>query len=386
MTLKILSVIGTRPEAIKMAPVIQALAREPLIKSRLCVTGQHRRMLDSVTAFFGLRPDHDLDVMQPDQTLNGLVGRVIAAVHPVLEAERPDLVLVHGDTTSAMAVALAAFHQRIKVGHVEAGLRTNDLKQPWPEEMNRRTIDGMAQLLFAPTARSKVNLMAENLGGREIFVTGNTVIDALLAAVARLDNDADLNDRVASGLPPAHDGRRMLLVTGHRRENFGEGFLEICKSLIALSRREDIRIVYPVHLNPNVQEPVMRLLGGRSNISLIEPTDYSSFVWLMRSAHVILTDSGGVQEEAPSLGKPVLVMREVTERPEAVEAGVVQLVGTRAETIVSAVERLFDVEAHYRQIAERINPYGDGRAARRIVDALLGRPFAAFENPPSVAA
>jgi UDP-N-acetylglucosamine 2-epimerase (non-hydrolysing) len=378
MALKVLTVFGTRPEAIKMAPVIKALESEPSIASRLCVTGQHREMLDSVTSLFGLRPDYDLDVMRPGQNLNELVGRMVSAVNPVLEAERPDIVLVHGDTTTAMAVALAAFHQHIKVGHVEAGLRTNDIRRPWPEEMNRRTIDGMADILFAPTSRSRANLLSENLGNREIFVTGNTVIDALLTTVDRLSSDPNLQDKISVQLPRLHAGRRMLLVTGHRRESFGEGFLEICKSLLALSRREDVLIVYPVHLNPNVREPVMRLLSEQPNISVIEPIDYVSFVWLMQSAHAILTDSGGVQEEAPALGKPVLVMRDVTERPEAVEAGVVQLVGARAESIVTAVERLFDLETDYGRFAGRINPYGDGRAAGRIVDALLHRPVAEF--------
>jgi UDP-N-acetylglucosamine 2-epimerase (non-hydrolysing) len=332
-----------------------------------------------VISLFGLRPDFDLNVMRPGQNLNDLVGGIITAVHPVLETERPDIVLVHGDTTSAMAVALAAFHQRIKVGHVEAGLRTNDMRRPWPEEMNRRTIDGMADILFAPTSRSRANLLAENLGAREIFVTGNTVIDALLTTVGRLNSDQKLRTQISAELPPLRAGRRMLLVTGHRRENFGRGFLEICKSLVALGRRDDVFIVYPVHLNPNVREPVERLLGDQPQISLIEPTDYASFVWLMQSAFVILTDSGGVQEEAPALGKPVLVMREVTERPEAVEAGVVQLIGTRSEAIVSAVERLFDIEADYGRFSRRINPYGDGCAAGRIVDALLHRPVAEFK-------
>jgi UDP-N-acetylglucosamine 2-epimerase (non-hydrolysing) len=379
LALKVLCVFGTRPEAIKMAPVIQALEHEPSITLRVCVTGQHRQMLDPVISLFGLRPDYDLNVMQPGQDLNHLVRAIITAVHPVLETERPDIVLVHGDTTSAMAVTLAAFHQRIKVGHVEAGLRTNDMRRPWPEEMNRRTIDGMADTLFAPTSRSRANLLAENLGSREIFVTGNTVIDALLTTVSHLSSDRNLQARISAELPPLHTGRRILLVTGHRRENFGKGFLGICKSLVALSRRDDIFIVYPVHLNPNVREPVMRLLSDQPQISLIEPTDYASFVWLMQNAYVILTDSGGVQEEAPSLGKPVLVMREVTERPEALEAGVVQLVGTHPEAIVSAVERLFDVEADYDRFARRINPYGDGRAAGRIVDALLDRPVAEFQ-------
>lgn len=377
--LKVLSVFGTRPEAIKMAPVLNTLAQSSGFSSVICSTGQHREMLDSVLTFFEVKPDYNLDLMTHSQGLNDLFVRIVMAVDPILVSEHPDLVLVHGDTTTAMAVSLAAFHRRIKIGHVEAGLRTYDLGQPWPEELNRQSIDCMAEMLFPPTAQARDNLLREGRGARTIVVTGNTVIDALLKTAHRLLTDDELRARVTATLPVLRRGRRMLLVTGHRRENFGEGFLEICRSLATLGRRDDIQIIYPVHLNPNVREPVYRLLGGNPNINLIEPTDYPSFVWLMQNSHVILTDSGGVQEEAPSLGKPVLVMREVTERPEAVEAGVVELVGARAKTIVPAVERLFDDESYWRGFARRISPYGDGYAARRIVDAIEGRVVDHFE-------
>jgi UDP-N-acetylglucosamine 2-epimerase (non-hydrolysing) len=287
-------------------------------------------------------------------------------------------VLVHGDTTTAMATAMAAFHRRVPVGHVEAGLRTHDIRQPWPEEMNRRVVDVVSDLLFAPTERSRANLAGERLNGR-IFVTGNTVIDALQETAARIGSDAALRLRLAEGLPKLDVRQRMLLVTGHRRESFGEGFEAICEALRTLARRDDIAIVYPVHLNPNVRDVVHARLGGLANVKLIEPLDYGRFVYLMSRAHVVLTDSGGIQEEAPALGKPVLVMRDVTERPEAVEAGTVQLVGTDTERIVAAVDRLYDSDERWRSFAHKANPFGDGRASERIVDALLGRAVAEFD-------
>jgi UDP-N-acetylglucosamine 2-epimerase (non-hydrolysing) len=375
--MQVLSVFGTRPEAIKMAPVVRALTAENGIHSITCVTGQHRTMLDQVLSLFGIQPDHDLAVMEPNQTLNGLAGRIVSGLDAVLSEVRPDYVLVHGDTTTAMAASLAAFHCGIEVGHVEAGLRTYDVAKPWPEELNRRVIDIAATRLFAPTQTSADNLRAERLGG-EIIVTGNTVIDALKDTVDRIGKDAALRAELDARFPCLNPGRRLLLVTGHRRESFGGGFLNICKALAKLARRDDLQIVYPVHLNPNVSGPVQEILGKEPNIALIEPQEYLSFVYLMNRADIVLTDSGGVQEEAPSLGKPVLVMRDVTERPEAVEAGVVRLVGTDVERITVEVERLLDDEAHYESFARILNPYGDGLASSRIADALAGRPVTPF--------
>lgn len=375
--MKILSIFGTRPEAIKMAPLVKLLANTPGVDAQVCVTGQHRSMLRQVLDLFQIVPDHDLDLMLPNQTLNFLSARAFSSLDPVLEAVKPDRVLVHGDTTTAMIGALAAFHRRIAIGHVEAGLRTHDLSQPWPEEMNRRVVDAVSDLMFAPTVSSKANLQKENLGGR-ILVTGNTVIDALRMTVSRIANDPQLATSLDEKLPPVLPGRKLLLVTGHRRENFGAGFQNICTALAALARRPDIQIVYPVHLNPNVQGPVLAALSHLPNVHLIEPLDYLLFVRLMERAHVILTDSGGVQEEAPSLGKPVLVMRDVTERPEAVAAGTVRLVGTEAGRIEAEVGRLYDDEAAWHAFSQRHNPYGDGHAAQRIVAALTGHPMAEF--------
>ncbi len=375
--LKILTIFGTRPEAIKMAPLVQALEREPSVTSLVCVTGQHREMLDQVLDVFQIRPDFDLALMSRNQGLNRLAGGALAALDPVLEEARPDRVLVHGDTTTAMAGALAAFHRRIPVGHVEAGLRTYRLDQPFPEEMNRRVVDVVSDLLFAPTARSRDNLEGERLEGR-IIITGNTVIDALLATQARLAADPALCaelDRPFAGLDPK---RRIILVTGHRRESFGAGFENICTALAALAQRDDVEIVYPVHLNPAVQGPVSAALSGLSRVHLVAPLDYLPFQRLMQRADIVLTDSGGVQEEAPALGKPVLVMRDVTERPEAVEAGTARLVGTSSTAIVSAVTALLDDPAARAGFAGRVNPYGDGQACRRIVDSICGRPVDAF--------
>ena len=376
--MKVFCVFGTRPEAIKMAPVVNAIARDRAITGVTCVTGQHRAMLDQVLDLFGIVPDFDLAVMAPNQTLNSLSCRVIAGLDAVLEEVRPDCVLVHGDTTSAMAASLAAFHRGIKIGHVEAGLRTYDLSRPWPEEMNRRVIDVVSSLAFAPTASSAENLEREHLGGR-IIVTGNTVIDALKETAGRIGKDASLRNTLEERFTFLSPGRRLVLVTGHRRESFGGGFVNICKALARLSKRDDIEIVYPVHLNPNVSGPVHELLGTLDNVHLIDPLAYLDFVYLMTRAEIILTDSGGVQEEAPSLGKPVLVMRDVTERPEAVAAGAVILVGTEAERIVTETERLLDDAAHYQGFSRVINPYGDGKAAGRIAAALAGRPVSPFD-------
>jgi UDP-N-acetylglucosamine 2-epimerase (non-hydrolysing) len=381
--MKVLTVLGTRPEAIKLAPVIAALEAAPEIESRVCVTGQHREMLEQMLGVFRIAPDHDLALMRPCQSLSEIAGRALAALDRVIGAEAPDRVLVHGDTTTAMAAALAAFHRRVPVGHVEAGLRTGDLSRPWPEEANRRVIDAVADQLYAPTARARDNLMAENLGARRIVVTGNTVIDALGTARERL-RAGEAREQVARLGPLAEAGARLVLVTGHRRESFGEGFAAICEALARLARRPDVRIAYPVHLNPNVRAPVEARLGGLDRVHLLEPQDYLPFVRLMEAAHVVLTDSGGVQEEAPSLGTPVLVMRGVTERPEAVAAGTARLVGTDPEEIVAGVSRLLDDPAEHARIARIANPYGDGGAARRILAAILDRPVAEFaaEAPP----
>ncbi|WP_395698379.1 non-hydrolyzing UDP-N-acetylglucosamine 2-epimerase [Methylocella sp.] len=376
--MKIICIFGTRPEAIKMAPVVEALRREPSLETLVCVTGQHREMLQQVLDLFDLKPDVDLDVMRPNQTLNGLFSRVMTGVDAALERLGADRVLVHGDTTTALAAALAAFHRRVPVGHVEAGLRTYDIAQPWPEEMNRRGVDVVCDLLFAPTALSAENLAGERLEGR-VVVTGNTVIDALKETVARVDADPAARARLDARFAFLGKGRRLLLVTGHRRENFGLGFDEVCAALAELSLRPDLEIVYPVHRNPNVQDPVLSQLSGRDNIHLIEPLSYQPFVELMRRAHVVLTDSGGVQEEAPSLGKPVLVMRDVTERPEAVAAGTVRLVGARRKAIVASVAELWDDAGAYARFARSVNPYGDGAASARIAAALAGRPFEPFD-------
>lgn len=374
---KILSIFGTRPEAIKMAPLVRALAAEPGIDSRICITGQHQSMLQQVLDMFELKADYSLDVMRPDQTLNSLTAALYAAIDPILEEMQPDEVLIHGDTTSAMVAAMSAFHRRIPIGHVEAGLRTGDIRQPWPEEMNRRCIDLISDHLFTPTAESRRNVLGERLQGVS-FVTGNTVIDALQMTAQRIDSNRQLRhalDRQFSFLVPE---RKVLLVTGHRRENFGDGFLNICKALRELALRDDVQIVYPVHLNPNVLGPVSEHLGDLSNVHLIKPLDYLSFVRLMQRAHVILTDSGGVQEEAPSLGKPVLVMRDVTERPEAVAAGTVRLVGTEPDAIIQGVSALFDDDLLWQSASQAANPYGDGKASARIVDVLMGRPITEF--------
>lgn len=383
--IKVLSIFGTRPEAIKMAPLVKALAAESGVHSMICVTGQHQSMLKQVLDLFDLKPDFTLDVMKPHQSLNTLTAALYDAIDPVLEMTQPDRVLVHGDTTSAMVASMAAFHRRIPVGHVEAGLRTGDIRSPWPEEMNRRCIDLGADLLFAPTFESRTNLLGERLQGRS-FVTGNTVIDALQLTAKRIEEDSELRARLDSQFSFIKPDRKVLLVTGHRRENFGDGFLNICKALRQLAKRSDIQIVYPVHLNPNVQGPVNEHLAGLDNVHLIEPLDYLAFVRLMQRAHVILTDSGGVQEEAPSLGKPVLVMRDVTERPEAVNAGTVRLVGTSPESIVGGVTALYDDQLLWRRASQAANPYGDGKASSRIVDVLLGRPMHEFVvgKPPLV--
>lgn len=354
-----------------MAPVVRALDGIPSIDSRICVTAQHRSMLDQVLNLFDITPDHDLNIMRDGQSLSDVTVAVLDRLTPLLAAERPDRVLVHGDTTTAMAATLAAFYQRIPVGHVEAGLRTGDLTRPWPEEMNRKVVDAMADLLFAPTEGARTNLLREGLQDRRILVTGNTVIDALLHTVGRLRAEPDLAARCAEQFSFLDPGKRLILVTGHRRESFGDGFDRICTALARLAERPDTEVVYPVHLNPNVREPVRRILGNRPRVHLIEPLDYLPFVYLMDRSYLIVTDSGGIQEEAPSLGKPVLVMREVTERPEAVEAGTVQLVGTDVDRIVGAASELLDDPEAYQRVQRAHNPYGDGHASERIAKELL---------------
>lgn len=353
-----------------MAPVVRALKAEPALQIRVCVTAQHREMLDQVLRLFDITPDHDLNVMRPDQGLAGLTSAVLSGVSSVLRMERPDRVLVHGDTTTTLAASLAAYYERIPVAHVEAGLRTRNIYSPWPEEINRRVAGVIADLHFAPTERAKQALLDEVTPEDSIIVTGNTVIDALLYVKRRLDLDPELCRSVDEDLPRLSPERRLVLVTGHRRESFGDGFEQICLALSDLAARGDLEIIYPVHLNPNVQEPVRRILSRAPHVHLIEPLDYLPFVRMMSRSYLIITDSGGVQEEAPSLGKPVLVMRDTTERPEAVEAGTVLLVGSNRERIRTEAERLLDdAEAHAAMSAAH-NPYGDGRAAERIVRVL----------------
>lgn len=373
---KVMVVFGTRPEAIKMAPLVHAIAAHPKLHAITVVTAQHRQMLDQVLDIFGITPDADLDIMQPGQTLPDLTARIVQSITPVFTEHKPDLVLVHGDTSTTLSTALAAFYARVPIGHVEAGLRTGNMQSPWPEEMNRRLTAPLCSLHFAPTAKSRANLLSEGMNDDSIFVTGNTVIDALLQVDARLKSNAALHKSMLDRFPFLDPGKRLILVTGHRRENFGNGFENICQALATVARRDDVQVIYPVHLNPNVQEPVRRHLSGLENVHLIEPLDYLPFVFLMQQAHIILTDSGGVQEEAPSLGKPVLVMRNTTERPEAVDAGTVRLVGTDKARIVEEVERLLDDPSEYARMSEAHNPYGDGHACERITQAIVSRMFA----------
>lgn len=368
-SVKVLAVFGTRPEAIKMAPVVRKLSDAPDVEMAICVTGQHRQMLDQVLQLFDIVPEFDLDLMRAGQDLYDITSSALTKLKDVLRRYRPDLVLVHGDTTTTLAASLAAYYEQIAVGHVEAGLRTGNIYSPWPEEINRKVAGAVATLHFAPTARSRDNLLAESVPADRIIVTGNTVIDALLDVVERLKGDHRTSSRLSADLP-VRSGKRIILVTGHRRESFGAGFERICRALARLAERDDVEIIYPVHLNPNVKGPVEERLGHLSNVHLIAPQDYLPFVFLMEHAHIILTDSGGVQEEAPSLGKPVLVMRDTTERPEAVEAGTVRLVGTDEDLIVAETCRLLDDNSAYEAMSRAHNPYGDGLAAGRILEAI----------------
>lgn len=373
MKIKILSVFGTRPEAIKMAPLVLALAKDTRFDPRICVTGQHREMLDQVLALFDIRPDFDLKIMKHGQDLTDVTASILLGMKGVFASFKPDMVLVHGDTASTLAGSLAAYYQQIPVAHVEAGLRTGNLYSPWPEEGNRKLAGALAAFHFAPTETSRQNLLREGVSAEQIAVTGNTVIDALLQVTAKLRDDSSLQERFEHQFSFLRKGKRMILVTGHRRESFGEGFGRICQALAEAAHSfPDVDIVYPVHLNPNVRVPVHRLLSGLANVHLIEPLDYLPFVFLMNRAYIILTDSGGIQEEAPSLGKPVLVMREITERPEAVQAGTVKLVGTTVQAISRNVAELLTDENVYQRMSLSHNPYGDGQASRRILDALAG--------------
>ena len=369
--LKVLTVFGTRPEAIKMAPLVKAMDAEQTIDSRVCVTGQHREMLYQVLGLFGIKPDHDLDIMRQRQDLTDVTANVLTGLRDVFAKEKPDRVLVHGDTTTTLAGSLAAYYAKVPVAHVEAGLRTGNINSPWPEELNRKLTGGIADLHFAPTDRAREALLREGVVSSSVHVTGNTVIDALLEVNKRIEHDRQLNSEIAARFPFLDASKYMILVTGHRRESFGDGFKRICQALADLAIRNDVQIVYPVHLNPNVQKPVRETLSRRANVHLIDPQDYLPFVYLMTRAHLIVTDSGGVQEEAPSLGKPVLVMRDNTERPEALEAGTVHLVGTNRERIVEAVTKLLDDEDAYARMSHAHNPYGDGAACPRIIQGVL---------------
>jgi len=374
---RVLLVFGTRPEAIKMAPLVKVLKEDKELDVKVCVTAQHREMLDQVLDLFDITPEYDLNLMKPGQDLYDITANVLLGMKDVLSDFKPDVVLVHGDTTTTSATALSSFYQKIKVGHVEAGLRTGDIYSPWPEEANRQITGVLANYHFAPTETSKANLLKENKDSNNIIVTGNTVIDALFMALQKIESDKTLESKIISEIAsqyPLQEDKKIILVTGHRRENFGQGFINICNSLKTLAlNNSDIDIVYPVHLNPNVQKPVKEILAGVDNIYLIDPLQYEQFIYMMNRSYFIITDSGGVQEEAPSLGKPVLVMRDTTERPEAVEAGTVKLVGTDPEVIITEAQKLLDDKEEYEKMSKAHNPYGDGKASQRIVEFLKER-------------
>jgi UDP-N-acetylglucosamine 2-epimerase (non-hydrolysing) len=378
MIKKVMLVFGTRPEAIKMAPLVKEFEKDSNFETIVCVTAQHRQMLDQVLNLFEITPDFDLDVMKPGQDLYEVTSNILLGLRPILSEVKPDIVLVHGDTATTMATSIAAFYQQIAVGHIEAGLRTNNIYSPWPEEGNRQVTGRLATYHFAPTDESKANLLKENVDVDRVIVTGNTVIDALLSVVSKIQSDKELEQNLEKEIfkkgYKIDKNKRLILVTGHRRENFGEGFLNICEGLKELANEyKDVDIVYPVHLNPNVQKPVNEILSEVDNVYLIDPLDYEPFVYLMNRSYFILTDSGGIQEEAPSLGKPVLVMRDTTERPEALEAGTVKLVGTDKDKIVSECKRLLEDRDAYEVMSKSHNPYGDGRACERVVSYLKGR-------------
>ena len=369
---KVLCVFGTRPEAIKMAPLVKVLNADPRFDAKVCVTAQHREMLDQVLDLFDIQPDYDLDLMKHKQTLNDVTSKILLQMQPVLTEFKPDVVLVHGDTATTFATSLAAYYEQIAVGHVEAGLRTGNIYSPWPEEANRKLTGAITTYHFAPTKESAQNLLNENHDEKTITITGNTVIDALLLVREKLKHDKDIKLQMKAKFDYLDENKKLILVTGHRRENFGQGFENICQALANTAKKHpNVEILYPVHLNPAVQEPVNRLLSNIDNITLIEPQQYLEFVYLMDRSNIILTDSGGIQEEAPSLGKPVLVMRDTTERPEAVAAGTVKLVGTNVEKICSELDTLLTNEDAYKAMSFAHNPYGDGKACQRIADELV---------------
>jgi UDP-N-acetylglucosamine 2-epimerase (non-hydrolysing) len=368
---KVLLVFGTRPEAIKMCPLFYILKKDARFDVKVCVTAQHREMLDQVLELFKIIPDYDLNLMRVGQALPELTSRILLALTPVLKDFKPDVVLVHGDTATGFASSLAAYYEQIAVGHVEAGLRTGNIYSPWPEEGNRKLTGALTKFHFAPTEASKVNLIKENYAAANIFVTGNTVIDALLMIKGKIEGDVNLSNSLKALFPMLDENKKLILVTGHRRESFGGGFERICEALVQTAKAHpDCQILYPVHLNPNVQEPVNRILKNVDNVYLMEPQEYLPFVYLMNRSHIILTDSGGIQEEAPSLGKPVLVMRDTTERPEALEAGTVRLVGTDVDKITATLNYLLENEGAYKEMSKAHNPYGDGTACVKIAEHL----------------
>ncbi len=368
--MKILSVFGTRPEAIKMAPVVKALEQDDRFASEVCVTGQHAEMLDQVNQLFGIKPQYDLKIMKAGQGLTHITTAVLEGMEKILATVKPDYVLVHGDTTTSTAAAIAAFYAGVRVGHVEAGLRTHNLLSPWPEEANRQITGRLTNLHFAPTLLSRDNLLSENIQEENIHVTGNTVIDALLMIKDQLENDQKLNNDFIQQFPFLDSHKKLILVTGHRRENHDGGIERVCTALAELSKRGDVQIVYPVHLNPKVKKAANKVLEGVENVFLIDPLSYLPFVWMLNASHIVVTDSGGLQEEAPSLGKPVLVTRDTTERPEAIDAGTVKLVGTDTDALVANINTLLDDDSLYKTMSMAYNPYGDGKAAARIVDIL----------------
>ena len=370
MKKRILIIFGTRPEAIKMAPVVKAFQHDMRFETKVCVTAQHRDMLDQVLDLFSIKPEYDLDIMKQNQGLTGITCSILMGLEPILQEFSPDRILVHGDTSTTFAASLAAYYQKIPVGHVEAGLRTHNIYSPWPEEANRKLTAVLTDLHFAPTSAARDNLLQENIAEKNIIVTGNTVIDALQHVQESIQNNTELRSQLASQFPFINSEKKIVLVTGHRRESFGDGFENICQALRELALRDDIQIIYPVHLNPHVREPVNRLLKDIEHVHLIEPQDYLPFVYLMSIAYIILTDSGGVQEEAPSLGKPVLVMRDTTERPEAVIAGTVKLVGADKTKIIQNVSLLLDDQDEYHKMSFAHNPYGDGQASQRIIEGV----------------
>lgn len=369
--MKLLVVFGTRPEAIKMAPLVKVLQESDIFDVQVCVTAQHRQMLDQVLQLFDIKPNYDLNLMRPGQNLTQLTCDILQGMNKVLEDSRPDCILVHGDTSTTLGASLAAFYKKINIAHIEAGLRTNNLYSPWPEEANRQITARLANIHFAPTTEARLNLIKEGVDSSNIYVTGNTVIDALLEVNKKINQNPELGSALAKQFSFIDNKKRLILVTGHRRENFGSGFERICQALNEISQDDTVQIVYPVHLNPNVQEPVRRILGGASNVHLIDPLDYLPFVYLMKMSYLIITDSGGVQEEAPSLGKPVLVMRDNSERPEAINAGTVRLVGTSVESITDNVRLLLSSENEYHEMSRAHNPYGDGLACVKIVNGLI---------------